>query len=128
MADMRTPADGGGRCESDRLAGTIDRRNTPDRVELQARRERLPSRRRSVVFNFEHGGLRYRATASRFADGRLAEIFLTASKPGSATQAHADTAAVLASLLLQHGVPADAVARAVNGSAIAAAIELAETS
>lgn len=88
-------------------------------------RQRLPARRHSVVFNFQHDGHLYRASASRFADGRLGEIFLTTSKAGSAAQGHADTAAVLASLLLQHGVPAHTIVRAVRGSAVATALELA---
>lgn len=89
-------------------------------------RQRLPNRRNSVAFNFEHGGLFYRCTASRYADGRLAEIFLSCSKIGSAAQGHADAAAIMASLLLQHGVNSEVLARCVAGSPIAAAIELAE--
>jgi hypothetical protein len=79
------------------------------------------------VFSFVHGdGLSYRCTASRFASGQLAEVFLSASKAGSAVAEVADTAAILTSLLLQYGVPAATIAGAVHGSAVAMAIELAE--
>lgn len=89
-------------------------------------RERLPNRRPSVIFNFDHGGQAYRCSASHFRDGRLGEIFLSCSKAGSAMQQHADTSAVLASLLMQHGVPAAEIARSVAGTPIALAIEYAE--
>jgi len=41
-----------------------------------AARERLPDRRPSVSFSFECNGLHYTATISRYAEGRLAEIFI----------------------------------------------------
>jgi hypothetical protein len=47
-------------------------------------RERLPNRRVSESFTFEAGGLSYTATVSRFADGRLAEIFLNNTRPAAA--------------------------------------------
>jgi hypothetical protein len=93
---------------------------------MTAIRQRLPNRRGSISFNFVHNGFTYSASASRHADG-LAEVFLTCSKAGSAAQQHAETAAILTSLLLQHGVPAEAIAHAVRGSAIATAIEMAVT-
>ena len=37
-------------------------------------RERLPNRRRSTSFNFEHRGLGFTCSYSRFADGRIAEV------------------------------------------------------
>ena len=39
-------------------------------------RERLPDRRGSESFTFELNGLRFTATVSRFADGRVGELFL----------------------------------------------------
>jgi hypothetical protein len=86
-------------------------------------RERLPNRRPSIAFNFECKGQRYRAMATRFPDGRLAEIFLDASKVGSTAQMHAETAAILASLLLQHHVSAETILRSISGP-IAVAINL----
>jgi hypothetical protein len=77
-------------------------------------RQLLPNRRRSIAFIFEFEGHKYRATASHFDDGRLAEIFLDTDKAG-ALQSNANTAAILTSLLLQHGVSPDAVRHSVAG-------------
>jgi hypothetical protein len=78
-------------------------------------RQRLPDRRGSVRFSFKHDGKLYSATLSKFADGKLAEIFIDAHKPDSELAMHANTAAVLASLLLQHGVPAAAIRHSIAG-------------
>ncbi|UGY15572.1 hypothetical protein HAP48_0044860 [Bradyrhizobium septentrionale] len=88
-------------------------------------RKRLPNKRLSVAFSFEFEGHRYRASATRFADGGLAEIFLDAGKFNSPLQQHAETAAVLVSLLLQHGVSVDTIRHSIRGP-IAIAIDLAE--
>ncbi|WP_338821435.1 hypothetical protein [Bradyrhizobium septentrionale] len=88
-------------------------------------RKRLPNKRRSIAFNFEHEGFRYRATASRFADGTLAEIFLDTDKLDTPLQQNAETAALLVSLLLQHGVDVDTIRHSIRGP-IAIAMELAE--
>jgi hypothetical protein len=87
-------------------------------------RHSLPTRRGNISFNFEHDGRTYHATATRYDDGRLAEIFLDCEKIGSAAQQHAETTAVLASLALQHGVPERTLIHAVNGP-LKAALELA---
>lgn len=79
------------------------------------KRERLPNRRRSEIFGFEHDGHRYLATVSRFADGRPAELFLGCGKAGAAVSAHAQDAAILTSLLLQHGVSPAAIEHWVSG-------------
>jgi hypothetical protein len=50
-------------------------------------RERLPDRRGCEGFDLEALGLRFHATVGRFADGRLAEIFIDAFKAGSAADA-----------------------------------------
>jgi hypothetical protein len=75
-------------------------------------RERLSNRRASETFEITVGGLNYRATVSRFADGRIAEVFLSNHKTGS----HADTAAkdsaVVCSIALQFGVPLETIRRA----------------
>jgi hypothetical protein len=88
-------------------------------------RERLPARRASIRFTIEHDGVRYRATLSKFDDGRIAEIFLDGMKPDSALAVHAADAAVLTSLLLQHGVTAAAIRRSISGP-IATALARAE--
>jgi hypothetical protein len=82
---------------------------------MSAPRERLPNRRGSEVFQFEHSGIGYTATISRFSDGRLAEIFIDHPKPNSAIAEHASDAAVLASLLLQYGVTAAVIRHSISG-------------
>jgi hypothetical protein len=87
-------------------------------------RERLPNRRANSSFSFEHEGHSYRATGGWFADGRLAEIFLHApGKMGTPLQANADTAAILTSLLLQHGVDPEVIRHSITGP-IAVALDM----
>ena len=78
-------------------------------------RQRLPNRRLNSAFVFEFEGHQYRASAGRFDDGRLAEIFLDCGKPNTPLQLNAETAAILTSLALQHGVNAETIRHAVNG-------------
>jgi hypothetical protein len=87
-------------------------------------RQRLPNRRGSERFAIRHDDASYLVTVSRFSDGRLAEIFLD-TKPDSALAMHAHDAAVLGSLLLQHGVSAAVIRRSIAGP-IATAIAAAE--
>jgi hypothetical protein len=75
-------------------------------------RQRLSNRRASVTFSFECAALRYTCTASRYPDGRLGEVFLSNHRADSHADACARDAAILASLALQHGVPLDALRRA----------------
>jgi hypothetical protein len=75
-------------------------------------RRRLPNRRASEHFNFECAGLAYVATISRFPDGTLGEIFLSNHKAGSHADACARVAAIVCSLALQHGVPAETIRHA----------------
>jgi ribonucleoside-diphosphate reductase alpha chain len=67
-------------------------------------RERLPNRRAHELVNLSHAGFRCIAGVGRFSDGRLAEIFLNVAKTGTDMDASARDSAILASLLLQHGV------------------------
>jgi ribonucleoside-diphosphate reductase alpha chain len=83
---------------------------TPDPT--RQARERLPNRRLSETFNFICNGLQYTASISRFADGRLAEIFLGNAKAGSHSDAAARDSAVVCSLALQHGVPMQTIRHA----------------
>lgn len=79
-------------------------------------RERLPNRRPAYSIPLEDEGHSCRATAGYFPDGRLAEIFLHyPGKLGTPLQRNADTAAILTSLLLQHGVEPDVIRRSVTG-------------
>jgi hypothetical protein len=76
-------------------------------------RQRLPNRRLAETFSLEVAGLAYVCTVGRFHDGRVAEIFLTNHKAGSAAGIMASHAAVVCSLALQHGVPVDVIRKAV---------------
>ena len=75
-------------------------------------RNRLPNRRPAEHFNFTCNGLRYVASIGRFADGRLAEIFVTNSKAGSHSDAAAKDAAVVCSIALQFGIPVEVIRHA----------------
>jgi hypothetical protein len=76
---------------------------------IERTRERLPNRRGHEVLQFQHGGFTYVAGIGRFPDGRLAEVFLSAAKTGTALEAAARDAAIVASLALQHGVAPEAL-------------------
>jgi hypothetical protein len=79
-------------------------------------RQYQANRRGNLSVSIEHEGHEYRATASWFADGRLAEIFLQAQgKLGTPLQSNADTAAILTSLLLQHGVDPEVIRHSITG-------------
>jgi hypothetical protein len=75
-------------------------------------RERLPNRRASETFEVGVGNLRYTATASRFADGRLGELFLTNHKSNSNADTAARDAAIAFSFAVQHGADPRAICRA----------------
>ena len=90
-------------------------------------RKRLSDRRGSVSCLFEYEGHRYSVTASRFDDGRLAEIFLDVpGKFGTPMQANAENAAILTSLLLQHGVNPEVIRHSVTGAIALALAKFAE--
>jgi hypothetical protein len=78
----------------------------------QPRRERLPNRRLGETFELECAGLHYTCTIGRFRDGRIAEVFLTNTKPSSQSDVNARDAAVAASLAFQYGCPIDELQRA----------------
>jgi hypothetical protein len=85
-------------------------------------RERLPNRRSSVSFTFEAAdALRYTATFSRFADGRVADIFLNNHRVNSQSDVNARDAAVVASICLQHGGDIDTIRKALMRNADGAA-------
>ena len=89
-------------------------------------RERLPNRRANSSFSFEFEGHQYRATAGLFSDGRLAEIFLDTGKLGTPLQSNANNAAILTSLLLQHGVTPETIRHSVAGPIAIALAKFAE--
>jgi ribonucleoside-diphosphate reductase alpha chain len=71
---------------------------------MSSTRERLPNRRGSLTFTFECSGT---ATASRFNDGTLGEVFLQNHKADSTASIMASDAAIAASLALQFGCALD---------------------
>jgi hypothetical protein len=75
-------------------------------------RERLPDRRSNESFSFELNGLRFTATVSRFADGRIGELFLNNHKFGNQSDTNARDAAILLSFALQHGADLETIRRA----------------
>lgn len=72
-------------------------------------RLRLQNRRLCETFNFQCNALNYTASIARFPDGRLAEVFVSNAKAGSASDAAAKDAAVVCSIALQYGVPLDVI-------------------
>ena len=79
---------------------------------MTAARMRLPNRRACETFEVSAGGLKYRVTVGRFADGLVAEIFISNNKTGSHADAAAKDSAVVCSIALQHGVPLEVIRRA----------------
>jgi hypothetical protein len=76
-------------------------------------RARLPNRRASFSLDFECCGLGYTTTMSRFADGRIGEVFLSTHRVNSQAGIMASDQAVLASLALQFGCPLETLRKAV---------------
>jgi ribonucleoside-diphosphate reductase alpha chain len=77
-------------------------------------RKSLPNRRAHALYNFECDGQHYIGGIGLFADGSLAEVFLNGRKVGSASEANAQDAAIIASLALQYGCPVDVLHHALN--------------
>lgn len=77
-------------------------------------RLRLPNRRPSETFEVEACGLRYTATVSRFADGRVGELFLSNHKSNSAADTNARDAAIAFSFAVQHGADPEAIRKALS--------------
>jgi hypothetical protein len=75
-------------------------------------RRRLPNRRASETFDVEVAGLRYTATVSRFADGKIGELFLSNHKNNSSADTNARDAAIAFSFAVQHGADPEAIRRA----------------
>jgi hypothetical protein len=75
-------------------------------------RLRLNNRRASQQITFVCNDLKYVATVSFFPDGSLAEIFISNAKAGSHSDSAAKDSAVVCSIALQYGVPADVIRKA----------------
>jgi hypothetical protein len=83
---------------------------------IRHQRRCLSTRRPAKAEVFEFEGQKYRAALGRFPDGTPAEIFIDAvGKAGSAIQQHVETAAILASILMQHGIPLDQIRHSISG-------------
>ena len=74
-------------------------------------RKRLPNRRGSQIMEFGTlarpgvNSLSYTATVGFFGDGRLAEVFLRASKTGTDLNIQSMETAIAVSMALQYGAP-----------------------
>jgi hypothetical protein len=77
-------------------------------------RKRLPNRRQCESFEFRHAGHPFTLCTGFYADGRIAEIFLSSHKPGSPIEAIARDSAIMASLALQHGVALETIRAALT--------------
>jgi hypothetical protein len=82
-------------------------------------RDLLPMRRRNETFNMRFGeqNALYTITLGYYDDGRIGECFIDGAKAGSGMHAITHDAAMLLSLILQHGVPLSTVRRAVSRNA-----------
>lgn len=81
---------------------------------MTSARSPLPIRRVHEVFEFEHCGILYTAGIGRYGHGPIGEVFLNASKSGTAIETHARDGAVILSLLLQHGCSIDAIRQTIT--------------
>jgi hypothetical protein len=79
-------------------------------------RRRLPHRRGAVALDIEHADHRYRMHVGYFPDGAVGEVFLDAAKQNSMLDAFAADAAILLSLLLQHGAASPEIGHALRRS------------
>jgi hypothetical protein len=77
-------------------------------------RRRLPNRRLAETFELEVSGLRYTCSVGRFADGSVAEVFITNHRAGSGAGIMASDSAIAASLAFQWGCPLDVLRKALS--------------
>lgn len=95
----------------------------PEKASLK--RQALPNRRASTFVGFEIEGQKFTASASYFPDGSLAEVFLNAGKHSSSLDASVRDSAVLCSIALQFGAPAEVIRHALSSpSPLGTAIQL----
>ena len=77
-------------------------------------RVRLPNRRLALIETLEAAGQVFDAAVGFDLRGQPRELFLKASKEGSMLNALLADAAVVISVALQHGVPAEALSKSVG--------------
>jgi hypothetical protein len=75
-------------------------------------RRRLPNRRASEFVNFESMNMRFTASVSRDATGKILELFCDNHKQGSAIGTLVRDSAIVLSFALQHGADIEAIRRA----------------
>lgn len=75
-------------------------------------RERLPNYRECETFDIQAAGLRYTCTVGRFADGRIAEVFLSNHKANSAADVGARDSAIAFSIAVQNGADPEVIRQA----------------
>lgn len=63
----------------------------------------MPQRRRSQNFDLSLLGLEFAVQVGFYDDGRMGEVFVSSQKTGSMAEVNARDAAVLLSIVLQHG-------------------------
>jgi hypothetical protein len=75
-------------------------------------RQRLRNRRAHTLFDFEAMGMHFTASASRYDDGQLGELFVDNHKAGSAIGTLVRDSAIILSFALQHGADVEAIRHA----------------
>ncbi|MBP0440667.1 hypothetical protein [Tianweitania sediminis] len=80
-------------------------------------REIIPQRRASENEEIAFAGTQVSVSFGYYDDGRVAEVFLSTRKAGSAVDVAARDTAVLMSLLLQYGCSAKIIGRAITADA-----------
>src|SRR5262245_16672015 len=75
-------------------------------------RERLPNRRACETLSFRCNGLNYVASIGRFADGRIADVFISNGKAGSHSDAAARDSSITFSIACQYGADPAVIRRA----------------
>ncbi len=86
-----------------------------------ARREKLPHRRRGYTQKAAVGGHRLFVRTGEYPDGRLGEVALSLPREGAAVRGLADALAAALSIGLQHGTPLDAYVDALAHTSFAPA-------
>ena len=94
--------------------GTVPSSVPWDSSTMTTARERLPDRREHELATIEVAGIRYHVGVGRFADGRLAEVFLNSAKGGTMADVAARDSAIVASLALQAGVTVETIRHALT--------------
>jgi hypothetical protein len=72
-------------------------------------RERLAHRRKHELFEIESMNMRFTASASRYPDGRIGELFMDNHKQGSAIGTLVRDMAIAFSFAVQHGADPEAI-------------------